>query len=174
MTAVLLKALRTLNGGLEFLTVSMATGIVAIMVSALCGSALTRFVSGNGYDWFIELPPALVPWLVFPILGPLMRRGAHIQVDLLPAIISRSANIYLQFFCYLTALFASVIFFLAGLEATTLFKRMGQMMELELDVPLWWMYLAFPVGFVILGLFSLELLLETARKLASLKKGEAV
>ena len=44
--------------------------IVAIMVSALSLSALTRYISGNGYDWFIELPPVLVSWLVFPLLGP--------------------------------------------------------------------------------------------------------
>jgi TRAP-type C4-dicarboxylate transport system permease small subunit len=31
------------------------------------------------------------------------------------------------------------------------------MMELEIDIPIWWMYLSFPVGFIILALFALEL-----------------
>jgi TRAP-type C4-dicarboxylate transport system permease small subunit len=30
-------------------------------------------------------------------------------------------------------------------------------MELELDIPIWWMYLSFPIGFLILGSFALEL-----------------
>ena len=32
-------------------------------------------------------------------------------------------------------------------------------MELEIEIPVWWIYLAFPVGFIILGLISLELIL---------------
>ena len=39
--------------------------IVSIMVLALSASALTRYISGHGFDWFIELPPALVSWLCF-------------------------------------------------------------------------------------------------------------
>ena len=57
----------------------------------------------------------------------------------------------------LTAFIASLIFFKAGMEATMLYFNLGQMMELEIDVPIWWMYLSFPVGFIILALFSLEL-----------------
>ena len=36
------------------------------------------------------------------------------------------------------------------------------MMELEIDVPIWIMFLSFPVGFMIMGLFSLELFLTTS------------
>jgi TRAP-type C4-dicarboxylate transport system permease small subunit len=54
-------------------------------------------------------------------------------------------------------LFASIIFFKAGLDATLLYYNLGQMMELELDIPIWWMYLSFPIGFLILGSFALEL-----------------
>ena len=42
------------------------------------------------------------------------------------------------------------------------------MMELELDIPIWWMYLSFPVGFVILALFSMEMTIHSildARKI---------
>jgi TRAP-type C4-dicarboxylate transport system permease small subunit len=33
-------------------------------------------------------------------------------------------------------------------------------MELEIDLPIWWMYLSFPVGFAIMGSFALELLID--------------
>ena len=29
-------------------------------------------------------------------------------------------------------------------------------MELEIEIPIWWMYAAFPTGFVVFGLFALE------------------
>ena len=131
--------------------------IVAIMVMALSLSAITRYVSGTGYDWLIELPPVLICWLVFPLLGPLLREGNHIQVDFLTSIISTKQAKYLKVLMNLTAFIASLIFFKAGMEATMLYFNLGQMMELEIDIPIWWMYLSFPVGFIILALFSLEL-----------------
>ena len=63
------RALRQINAVLEKLTAVSSSAIAAIMVLALTLSAITRYVSGTGYDWFIELPPALVPWMVFPLLG---------------------------------------------------------------------------------------------------------
>lgn len=131
--------------------------IVAIMVMALSLSAITRYVSGTGYDWLIELPPVLICWLVFPLLGPLLKEGNHIQVDFLTSIISTKQAKYLKIMMNLTAFIASLIFFKAGMEATMLYFNLGQMMELEIDIPIWWMYLSFPVGFIILALFSLEL-----------------
>ena len=38
-------------------------------------------------------------------------------------------------------------------------------MELEIEIPIWYMYLSFPVGFVILGSFSLELILTTSEEI---------
>ena len=80
----ILRTLRAVNHVLKILASVLSSTIAAVMVLALTMSAVTRYISGTGYDWFIELPPALVPWLVFPLLGPLLRSGAHIKVDLVP------------------------------------------------------------------------------------------
>ncbi|MDB3931267.1 TRAP transporter small permease subunit [Paracoccaceae bacterium] len=149
--------LTKLNNFLAKASYLMGIIIVAIMVMALSLSAITRYVSGTGYDWLIELPPVLICWLVFPLLGPLLRQGNHIQVDFLTSIISTKQAKYLKIVMNLTAFIASLIFFKAGMEATMLYFNLGQMMELEIDIPIWWMYLSFPVGFIILALFSLEL-----------------
>ena len=147
--------------------------IVAIMVMALSLSAITRYVSGTGYDWLIELPPVLICWLVFPLLGPLLREGNHIQVDFLTSIISTKQAKYLKIMMNLTAFIASLIFFKAGMEATILYFNLGQMMELEMDIPIWWMYLSFPVGFIILALFSLELTTQSVLDLNHNKAKDA-
>jgi len=70
--------LTRINNFLSKLSYSLAMLIVAIMVMALSLSAITRYVSGTGYDWLIELPPILVCWLVFPLLGPLLKEGKTI------------------------------------------------------------------------------------------------
>lgn len=158
----LLLPLQFINGILSKITFFIAMAIVCVMVLALSASALTRYISGHGFDWFIELPPALVSWLVFPMLGPLLKTGNHIEVDSVSTILSAKSIKYVKFSVYLISFISSFIFFKAGLEATLLFYNLGQMMELEIDVPIWIMFLSFPVGFIIMGLFSLELLLTTS------------
>ena len=48
--------------------------------------------------------------------------------------------------------------------------RMGQIFEIELEIPVWWMYLAFPTGFLILLLVSTELVIEDLKKLIKSNK----
>ena len=158
-----MSLLRLLNQALLKLSFAVAMAIVALMVMALSLSATTRFISGTGYDWLIELPPVLVCWLVFPLLGPLFKEGSHIQVDFLSAMLSRQQLYFLQIFINAIALVAALVFFKAGLEATQLYYRLGQLMELEIDLPIWWMYLSFPVGFAIMGSFALELLIDAVK-----------
>ena len=69
----------------------------------------------------------------------------------------------------LIALLASIVFLIAGLEATNLYFMLGQTMELEIEIPIWWVYLAFPTGFGILALFSVELILAELINLQDLR-----
>ena len=156
----MLYVLLAINNILNKVILWLATIIVALMVLALSLSALTRYVSGIGYDWFIELPPVLTSWLVFPLLGPLLVQGKHIKVDFLTSILSDKSKIILRIFVAIVALMAGLIFCKAGVDETVLYYNLGQKMELEIDVPIWWMYLAFPTGFLILILFSRHLFLE--------------
>ena len=144
----LLLPLQFINGILSKITFFIAMAIVCVMVLALSASALTRYISGHGFDWFIELPPALVSWLVFPMLGPLLKTGNHIEVDFVSTILSAKSIKYVKFSVYLISFISSFIFFKAGLEATLLFYNLGQMMELEIDVQIWIMFLSFHVGFI--------------------------
>ena len=165
----MLNVLLAINNTLNRVILWLATIIVALMVLALSLSALTRYVSGIGYDWFIELPPVLTSWLVFPLLGPLLVQGKHIKVDFLTGILSDKSKIILRMFVAIVALMAGLIFCKAGIDATVLYYNLGQKMELEIDVPIWWMYLAFPTGFLILILFSTQMFLEEILNLKNLK-----
>ena len=165
----MLYVLLAINNILNRVILWLATVIIALMVLALSLSALTRYVSGIGYDWFIELPPVLTSWLVFPLLGPLLVQGKHIKVDFLTSILSDKSKIILRMFVALVALMAGLIFCKAGIDATVLYYNLGQKMELEIDVPIWWMYLAFPTGFLILILFSTQMFLEEILNLKNLK-----
>tara|TARA_X000001036_G_C20420650_1_gene700987 strand:+ start:18 stop:599 length:582 start_codon:yes stop_codon:yes gene_type:complete len=161
----ILWPLQFINIILSKITFFIAMAIISIMVLALSASALTRYISGHGFDWFIELPPALVSWLVFPMLGPLLKTGNHIEVDFVSTVLNPLSIKFVKLFVYCVSLISSVIFFKAGLDATMLFYNLGQMMELEIEIPIWYMFLSFPVGFVIMGLFSLELVITTYQEI---------
>ena len=165
----MLYVLLAINNIINRIILWLATIIVALMVLALSLSALTRYVSGIGYDWFIELPPVLTSWLVFPLLGPLLVQGKHIKVDFLTSILSDKSKIILRMFVAIVSLMAGLIFCKAGIDATILYYNLGQKMELEIDVPIWWMYLAFPTGFLILILFSIQIFLEEIQNFKKLK-----
>jgi TRAP-type C4-dicarboxylate transport system permease small subunit len=147
------------NDRLEKAIYLLAMFLVANMVLALFLSALIRYLSGTGYDWFIELPPILTSWLVFPLLGPLLKSGSHIKVDILNNVLNSRQLSMLRLVIATIALFASIVFLVAGIEATSLYFKLGQVMELEIEIPIWWVYLAFPTGFGILTLFAIELIL---------------
>ena len=155
-----MKTLRAINNLLASASMVLAMLIIFIMVAALFLSASTRFITGTGFAWFVELPPVLVSWLVFPLLGPLLKKGQHIKVDFLTPILSERFKKILFLLVNLVAFISACVFFKAGLDATIMYYNLGQVMEIEISIPIWWMFLAFPVGFLILGLVSLELLID--------------
>jgi TRAP-type C4-dicarboxylate transport system permease small subunit len=154
-----LKLLGGLNDFIARVAMAVAMIIIAITVVALFGGAITRYLTGIGYDWVLEFPPMMVPWLVFPLLGVLLRRGQHIGVDFLPGKLSVRGSQVLRLTCNIIAFLAALTFFYAGLDAVSLFKMLGQVTEMEFEFPIWYMYLSFPVGFALLASFSFELVL---------------
>ena len=155
-----MKALRAINNLFASASMMLAMSIIFIMVAALFLSATTRFITGTGFAWFIELPPVLVSWLVFPLLGPLLKKGQHIKVDFLTPILSERFKRILFLLVNLVAFISACVFFKAGLDATIMYYNLGQVMEIEISIPIWWMFLAFPVGFLILALTALELIFD--------------
>ena len=141
-----MNTLRVVNNFLASIALMLAMCIIFIMVAALTLSASTRFITGSGFAWFIELPPVLVSWLVFPLLGPLLKKGQHIQVDFLTPLLSDKSKKILNLGVNLIAFISACIFFKAGLDATMLFYNLGQMMELEIEIPVSYTHLTLPTS----------------------------
>ena len=97
---------------------------------------------------------------MFPLLGPLWRNGQHIQVDFLSVLLNKKRVLMTKLVNDFVVFVGAILFFKAGIDATLLYYNMGQILEIELEIPIWWMYLAFPVGFLILIFFALELILD--------------
>ena len=84
--------------------------------------------------------------------------------------LTKSQILVMELLVCVVVLVGAGMFFMAGIEAVELFKRLGQLMELEIEIPIWWMYLAFPVGFAILISFVVEMILEKFSELYQLSQ----
>jgi TRAP-type C4-dicarboxylate transport system permease small subunit len=158
--ALLTGILGRINDLIAKLAMALAMAIVAFTVLALFGGAATRYLTGTGYDWLMELPPMMMPWLVFLLLGVLLRSQTHISVDFLPPKLSWRGQKMLRLVCNSIAFGAAIVFFIAGIDAVALFQMLGQVTEMEIEFPIWYIYLSFPVGFAILASFAAEMVLR--------------
>lgn len=172
---LLLSAYRLLYGTnslIQRIALGLGMAIVAFAVLALFAAAVERHVTGRGYAWMNDLPPFLLPWCVFPLMGVLLRSGRHISVDVAPTLLPAGPAQILRMVVGLVALVSGIYFCNAGIEATGFFRMLGEVTETEIQFPFWFLYAAFPTGFGILSLFALELVLREILMLAGMLPGE--
>jgi TRAP-type C4-dicarboxylate transport system permease small subunit len=158
-------AYRRANDYLEMALYAMAVAIMLFIVLAIFAAAATRYLTGIGYDWLAELPAQLVPWVVFPMLGVLLRRGLHLSVDVVSYVASERHMTLVQLGVAVVCLVTSAVFVVAGINAVSFFRMLNQYSTTELRFPLWWLYVAFPAGFLIAANYSLELLLDAVLRM---------
>jgi len=154
-----------INDAISVVILALGAVIVGFAVVALFSGAVERYVSGIGYAWLDDMPPMLLPWAVFPILGVLIRSDRHIAVEVLPTMLRGRARTLLRLAVYLVCLAAALTFFWAGVDAVAFFRELGEVSESEIEFPIWTMYLSFPVGFGLLANFSLEAALKEGWRL---------
>ena len=158
-----LEAYRKVNDALESLIVAF-TGVVVVLIVALpFVAAVVRFGTGEGYTWLAESPPQLVPWVVFPLLGVLLRHDRHIAVDVLPHFLTGRRLAVLRLTVLAICLVSSLAFAAFGTRTVLFFRQLGQMSTSEFEFPLWVLYMSYPIGFLLAANFCLEALLREAR-----------
>lgn len=157
-----------LNDLISLTAISLGGLIMGFAVFALLLSAFERYFIGMGYSWINDLPPLLMPWAIFPILGVLIRDERHIRVEIAPSMLAGKPLIALQISVYAVCFVAALTFCIGSSEAVAFFRMLGEVTELEFEFPKWWVYLAFPIGFAILANFSLEGIIRESLKLAGM------
>lgn len=159
----MLEAYRKVNDALEWLIVAF-TGVVVLVIVALPFVAATvRYFTGEGYTWLAESPPQLVPWVVFPLLGVLLRHDGHIAVDVLPYFLTARHRTMLRVVVLGICLVSALAFAGFGARTVLFFRQLGQMSTTEIEFPLWVLYVSYPLGFLLAANFCLEALLHEAR-----------
>ncbi len=154
--ASVLEVYKKLNDGLEWLIVGFAGLLTLVIVALPFISAVVRYLTGEGYTWLAETPPQLVPWVVFPMLGVLLRHDGHIAVDVMPHYLRGRALTLLRAAVLAACLVAGLAFGILGVKTVLFFRQLGQMSTTEIEFPLWVLYISYPLGFLLAANFALE------------------
>jgi TRAP-type C4-dicarboxylate transport system permease small subunit len=152
-------AYRRFNDVLERIIVALACVIVAVIVMLPFVGVVVRWVTGEGYSFLAETAPQLVPWVVFPMIGVLLRCDGHIAVDMLPHFLKGRAQTVLRVVVLAICVVAIAAMAWFGIRTTAFFAKLGQMSTTEIEFPLWYLYLSYPVGLLLAANFCLESLI---------------
>jgi TRAP-type C4-dicarboxylate transport system permease small subunit len=139
-----------------------AVALFSVMVTVTALGVFFRYVLDDALPWAEEADRYLFIWLSFVGASITMRHNAHIAVDILvrsfkPA--NRRWVGLLSATCMLV--FLAVVFRASdSVIAVTSLSR-----TTATDVPMSWVYLAVPVGCVLIGIETLRLMARTWRSL---------
>lgn len=152
-------AYRRFNDVLERIIVTVACLAVAVIVLLPFVGVVVRWVTGEGYSFLAETAPQLVPWVVFPMIGVLLRCDGHIAVDMLPHFLKGRSQTVLRVVVLAICVIATAAMAWFGARTTAFFAKLGQLSTTEIEFPLWYLYVSYPVGLLLAANFCLESLI---------------
>jgi TRAP-type C4-dicarboxylate transport system permease small subunit len=137
------------------------SGVVAALLAAifitLLSQVVMRYVFGSPLAWSEELARYLFVWLTFLGAGLAFRLGAHIAVDLLTDYLKQRVGMFSVQLLRLVIQMLVAVFLIAMLAGGVNLVRgtVGQVTP-GLGISMAWVYLAIPVGSVIMLLTAVN------------------
>ena len=125
---------------------SVATVFLLVATSIMIVEGLSRFFFNVSYFWAEEVVRFLMVWAFFLTLGIAGFRFYHIRTELLV----QRLSVRLQRVTWLLAsvagmIFAGILVYSSFFQVTRL-HMMGMVSESNLEIPLWIVFLAVPIG----------------------------
>ncbi len=151
---------------------TLSAVVIGLDVLSIFLEAVGRYLVGYSRAFMEELPRLMVPFVVFPMMGVLLRLKKHIAVDVLPESVRGKTKSFLLIVVYSVVVAVAVLFFIAGVIAIRYYHEMGFETHTEIIFKLWVTYLPFPIGFGFLILFAVELLWAELVNLLRLSRAE--
>lgn len=166
------KALRKYQKIMELLSnfiLALAAIVIGLDVLSLFLEAVGRYVVGSSRAFMEEFPRLLVPFIVFPMMGVLLRLKKHINVEILPERLTGKSRSLLLIVVYSLVIAVAIQFLIAGIIAVQRYYDLGYETHTEIVFKLWATYLPFPIGFGLLILFAIEALWSELATLINLR-----
>lgn len=139
------KRLNTLGG----ILIGVST-LLAIM------EVVCRYFFRFTHSWAEELMLYTAIYGVFLVAGPNLKRGIHINIDLLVTRLSPKWREAMDFVANVTGLFTSLFLFYTGVRYVAFLKTVGVVSTSSLEAPMYFILLIFPIGMGLLAFFYFE------------------
>jgi C4-dicarboxylate transporter, DctQ subunit len=134
----------------------LATGIMLV-------EAFSRGFLAHSYFWAEEGVRYLMIWAFFLTLGAAGRAGHHIRTELIVEMLPAWAQRVSHILACLAGLGFSAILFAASIPQVHRFYTMGMRTDSTLDLPMWALFLAMPIGAVLFAGYYAGCLLRAWR-----------
>ncbi len=147
----------------EAIVNSVAVTLFAAMVAVTTAGVFFRYVLNAALPWAEEADRYLFIWLSFIGAAITMRHQAHIAVDILVRTFSPAQREWVALLTHACVLaFLGVVFRASApvIEVTSLTRTAAT------DLPMSWVYLAVPVGCVLIAVEVLRLAARTVLRMA--------
>ncbi len=154
------KMFRRLLDNILHLTRTAVHAVVVVVFAAIVvvvfGQVVSRFVFNAPFSWSEELARYLQVWLIMLGSAACLRKGLHLTVDYAIHSLPEGTRRNLHLLSLAAIMFFVGVVFISGISliAATLNQRTP-----ALQIPFWAVYLAIPVGSLLMLLESVGLLL---------------
>ncbi|GGE41772.1 hypothetical protein GCM10007276_18860 [Agaricicola taiwanensis] len=138
----------------------LATALLLAAMALMFYEATSRMLLGDSHWWAEEAVRFLVVWSVMMAFGVATRQGNYIRMELL---IDTAPHVVRRFGAWLNCLcglaFSGMVF-VAGVLSCLHLYTVGMMTESNLDLPLWLVRAALPIGALFYGLYFVSVAIE--------------
>lgn len=136
---------------------AIASAMILLAVIITCQMVWVRYINNESTVWQTEAVVYLMIGATLIGLPYVQQVGGHVNVDLLPRLLSPNAARWLSVFTLIVAILVlgSMLFY--GYELWHVALERGWRSDTVWGVPLWIPYISLPIGF---GLFVLQLLAD--------------
>jgi TRAP-type C4-dicarboxylate transport system permease small subunit len=139
------------------------SGAGILVALALIGwSVVMRYAFNRPPVWVDEVVGFLLVGIVMLAAADVLRRGEHIEVDVLTGGLRGRARLWAQAWSALATLAAALILVVNGWQSAMFSRSLGIVTEGHLELPVWWLMALLPVGGLLLLLTAAEALVRLA------------
>jgi TRAP-type C4-dicarboxylate transport system permease small subunit len=139
--------------------------VLVILVVLVCGEATLRSVAHVSLDFIEELSGYCVVMLTFFGAALALRSGSLFQVNFIFDTLPAGARIWLQRLFIILAIAVSALLAWKATDLMVSSLERGKFAPTSLRTPLWIPQMLMPAGFAVIGVFLIEQLLLSGRKL---------
>ena len=147
-------------------------GYVLLSFSAAlaCFEVFSRYLFASSHGWMEEIVKLSMISSVLVTSGVVLKKGGHIRVDFILHKFSRQKKEMIELGLNLITLSVCALFFYSGIRVVQNYIAQGVTSPTEIQLPMFIIFLPFPIGFGLLSIYSAGSIVNNIRRLAG-KKG---